>query len=124
MDPRRVPFLLGKIGTHRGRTNEERVLHACRLASRPPWMKSARRATRAEDHDGIDVVVESDVGKLYVQVKSSRRGKAEFQERRRRARVAVVVVGSGDAPEKILARVVGQLAPLRAEYLRQRGPVD
>jgi hypothetical protein len=32
---------------------------------------------------GIDVVVESDVGKPFVQVKSSRRGKQEFEGRRK-----------------------------------------
>ena len=83
-------------------------------------MTSARAATRAEDHDGIDVVVESDVGKLFVQVKSSRTGKAAFAERRRRAHVAVVVVKSGDTLEEILRRVVGALAPKRKQYLEER----
>ena len=121
MPPRNVHAILGKIARQRGRTSEQRVLEACQLPARPAWMKSARAATRAEDHDGIDVVVESDVGKLFVQVKSSRRGKADFEERRRRARVAVVVVGAGDAAEKVLRKVVGELAKVRAEYLRERG---
>ena len=86
MPPRNVHVLLRTIANQRGRTSEQRVLEACQLPGRPAWMKSARAATRAEDHDGIDVVVESDVGKLFVQVKSSRRGKADFEEKRRRAR--------------------------------------
>ena len=121
MDPKNVARVLGKIGHDRGRTNERHVLEACRLPSRPAWMTGARAASRAEDHDGIDVVVESDVGKLFVQVKSSRTGKAAFTERRRRARVAVVVVKSGDTLEDVLRRVVGALAPLRKEYLAERG---
>jgi hypothetical protein len=84
MDPKNVARVLGKIGSERGRANEHHVLEACLLASRPAWMVSARAGTRAEDHDGIDVVVESDVGKLYVQVKSSRTGKAAFVKRRPR----------------------------------------
>ena len=56
-----------------------------------------------------------------MQVKSSRRGKADFEEKRRRAREAVVVVGAGDAAEKVLRKVVGELAKVRAEYLRERG---
>jgi hypothetical protein len=84
-------------------------------------MTSARAATRTEDHDGIDVVVESDVGKLFLQVKSSRAGKVAFAERRRRAQVAVVVVKIGDSLEEILRRIVGALAPARKRYLNERG---
>ena len=84
-------------------------------------MQAVRKATRGEDHGGIDVVIESDVGKLYVQVKSSRCDKAAFQERTRRARVAIVVVHAGDSREALLRRVVGEVAKLRAEYLRERG---
>jgi hypothetical protein len=39
----------------------------------------------------------TDVGKLFVQVKSSRGGKAAFLERRRSARIAVVVVRVTDS---------------------------
>ena len=83
-------------------------------------MMSARADTRAEDHDGIDVVVESDVGKLFLQVKSSRTGKSAFAQRRRRAHVAVVVVRAGDTLEEILRRVVGALAPVRKQYRGER----
>jgi hypothetical protein len=48
-----------------------RLLESYRLPSRPPWMHRARPATRMEDRSGIDIVVESDVGALLVQVKSS-----------------------------------------------------
>ena len=120
MDPKNIACLLGKLGSERGRANEHHALEACLLPTRPAWMTSARAATRAEDHDGIDVVVESDVGKLFVQVKSSRTGKAAFAERRRRAHVAVVVVKSGDTLEEILRRAVGALAPVRKRYLTQR----
>jgi hypothetical protein len=121
MDPRNVARVLGKIGNERGRANENHVLEACLLPGRPAWITSARAATRTEDHDGIDVVVESDVGKLFVQVKSSRRGKAAFVERRRRSHVVVVVVKNGDTLDEILRRVVGALAPVRKQYLKQRG---
>jgi hypothetical protein len=120
MDPRPVRRILGKIGSERGRGNEKRVLDACKLTERPSWMLAARRATPAEDHAGIDVVIESDVGKLYVQVKSSRGGKAAFGARRRSARIAVVVARSGDSQSALLRKVVGELAKIRAEYLKER----
>jgi len=81
MDPNNVARVLGKIGNERGRANEHHVLEACLLPSRPAWMTGARAGTRVEDHAGIDVVVESDVGKPYVQVKSSRTGKAALFRR-------------------------------------------
>jgi hypothetical protein len=118
--PTNIAGVLGKLGNERGHANERHVLDACLLPTRPAWMTSARAGIRAEDHDGIDVVVESDVGKLFVQVKSSRTGKVAFAERRRRAHVAVVVVKSGDALEEILRRIVGALAPVRKQYLNER----
>ncbi len=120
MAPRQLHRAFGTIARDRGRASEQRVLDACVLAGRPPWMRTARQATPAEDHDGIDVVIESDVGKLYVQVKSSRRGKAAFEKRRRRVRAVVVVVAGGDTPDKLLRKVVGQLAALRAQFLSER----
>jgi hypothetical protein len=116
-----IPRILGRIATARGRSNEARALEACAAGRRPPWMRGVRKATLAEDHDGIDLVVESDVGKLYVQVKSSRGGKAAFLQKRRRAEVAVVVVKSGDTDEAILRKIVAALQPVRAGYLRERG---
>jgi hypothetical protein len=83
-------------------------------------MHAARAATRAEDNRGIDIVVDSDVGKLYLQVKSSRAGRAGFAERHPHLRAAVVIVRAGDALETVLARVSGELGKLRAEYVKER----
>jgi len=115
-----VRRVLGKLANERGAKNEDRVVEACALPARPPWLLSARKATRAEDAQGIDVVIESDVGKLFVQVKSSRGGKARFVERGR-AHVAVVVVTHADSSEKVLRKVVGEVSRLRAQYLKLRG---
>jgi hypothetical protein len=83
-------------------------------------MKSARKATRDEDADGIDVVIESDVGKLFVQVKSSRGGKAAFAEKRRRARIAVVVARTADTQEALLRKVVAAVGEVRADIRKER----
>jgi hypothetical protein len=55
-------------------------------------------------------------------VKSSRTDKAAFAARKGRAAVAVVVVKSGDTLEEILRPVVGALAPVRKQYLKERAP--
>src|SRR5271156_1710138 len=62
------------VARARGIQAEERGVKACRSEGRPAWMKTARYATREEDRHGIDIVVETDVGRLFVQVKSSQRG--------------------------------------------------
>jgi hypothetical protein len=91
-----------------------RVLDACRLPARPTWMHRARRASRIEDRSGIDIVVESDVGPLCVQVKSSVLGKEHFRPRAFLG-IAVVVAGRGEPPEALLVKVVSELEKLRAE---------
>jgi len=120
MDPKSIKRLVGKLAAERGRARERHVLAACALRARPAWMRNARAATRVEDHRGIDVVIDSDVGKLFVQVKSSLMGKAKFERRRRHARVVVVVVDAGDSLEAVLGLVVGAVGEVRAEYVRER----
>jgi hypothetical protein len=120
MDPRNVGRILGRLNLERGRDNEARVLAACTLDARPAWMVRARKATAAEDRDGIDIVIESDVGKLFLQVKSSRLGKSHFEQKRRRATVSVIIASAADTPEAILGRVVAALRPVRAAHLSER----
>lgn len=77
-----VKQLLGKIANERGSKNEERALVACSHLSLGTldWISEARLATKEEDKRGIDVVVTSDVGKLYIQVKSSKSGVSTFKK--------------------------------------------
>ena len=104
----------------RGRLAEERVLKACRSDSRPKWILTARFSCHAEDHAGIDIVLETDIGRLFLQVKSSRFGRERFQEVKRKDRIAVVVVKPGDNDEAVLAKVSSALGELRAQYKRER----
>jgi len=115
-----VRRILGQIAVERGRSSEQRLLEACQLDKRPTWMLSARAGTRDEDARGIDVVLDTDVGKLYVQVKSSKTGGRHFKERKRSARIAVVVVRVDDTPDTLLQKVLSAVSPIRKEYLSQR----
>jgi len=108
------------IARARGRRNEERALAACRSAARPEWMKSARLAAHREDHAGIDLVLETDVGQLFLQVKSSMTGKVKFESVRRKHRIAVVVVRDGDSDARVLEKVSATAGALRAEYRDER----
>lgn len=121
MDPFKKPskYLLNTIAHERGLRNEQRVLFACQNPNRPSWMLSARIATKEEDHNGIDIVIQSDIGKLFVQVKSSEKGKEAFSERRRRARVAIIVVHHNDTENDLLNKVVLELTKLRNQFRRK-----
>lgn len=109
---------LGLANNERGAWNERRVLHVL-SSDVPAWVRSARAATKAEDRKGIDVVVDTDVGMLYLQVKSSRKGAERFDPRGK----MIGVVVAGDASEKQLRRrVLGILGELRRQVQdRRRG---
>jgi hypothetical protein len=110
------PPRVDKLTHQRGIESEMRVLDACRLPSRPAWMHRARLATHMEDHSGIDVVIEADVGELLVQVKSSKLGKEHFRPRSFLS-IAIVVVRAADSAEALLAKLVGELETIRAQHL-------
>jgi hypothetical protein len=116
------PPRASKLTRQRGIESEMRVLAGCHLPSRPPWMQRARLATRIEDRSGIDIVIESDVGALLVQVKSSKGGEEHFRPRKFLS-IAIVVVRPADSAEALLARVVGELEPIRARHLANAAAV-
>jgi hypothetical protein len=108
--PFRRPPKVDKLTHQRGIESEMRLLESCRLSAHPPWMHRARLATRIEDRSGVDILVESDLGALLVQVKSSNAGKQHFRRRPLLSGAIVVVCG---------AKVVGQLKPIRAHHLEK-----
>jgi hypothetical protein len=116
--PSRRPPRVDKLTHQRGIESEMRLLESCRLPSRPPWMHRARLATRIEDRSGVDIVIESDLGALLVQVKSSNAGKQQFR-RRPLLSIAIVIVRAGDSAAALLAKMVGELEPIRAQHLEK-----
>jgi hypothetical protein len=87
--------LYGDAARERGAANEERLLAAVfGLRAGASWIRDARRATPEEDAVGVDVVVESDVGPLRLQAKSSAGAARRFVARRG---VAVEAVADGRA---------------------------
>jgi hypothetical protein len=82
-------------------------------------MRRSRLATRIEDRSGIDIVIESDVGELLVQVKSSKFGKQNFRPRPLLS-IAIIVVRAADSAEALLAKLVGELETIRAQHLAKR----
>lgn len=114
---------LGAVANERGASAERRVLLALAEAvPRTAWLKSVRRATADEDARGIDIVADSDVGKLYLQVKSSRQGAYRFRRFRKRgpAVIALVVCAQSHTDDEVQRRVLTALGKVRDELLATR----
>lgn len=123
-----VKKILGDLSRQRGRRNEEEAvaLLAADWKKRPAWLGEVRLATRAEDRAGVDLVAASDVGPLYVQVKSSNDGRRRYELRGRRCFMVEVVVAPVRCPGLYRARLLDALADLRRRVQakrRERGEV-
>ncbi len=115
-----VATVLGKLAADRGHRREHEAV--CLLSGawpkRPALLGEARLATRREDAAGIDVVVASDVGALYLQIKSSRLGVRKFEQHGRRRSLIGVVIAC-DEPH-FRSRLAAKLAELRGAVLERR----
>ncbi|HEY4489949.1 MAG TPA: hypothetical protein VJC12_01685 [Candidatus Paceibacterota bacterium] len=119
----RVRSLIGKIGQERGRINENKFFSAfSQGVPLPEWLYRIERASREEDYRGIDAIAHTDVGKIFVQIKSSYRAIRYFQIRRQRERLAVafVVVNAYDSPEEIRQKGLNATSEARERILQKR----
>lgn len=126
----RLEKLLYKIGCNRGFSAEGRFLRVFRQGSissgMPRWVVYVYKAPDFEDRQGIDfVVTTSDIGKIFIQVKSSRRGAQEFKEHRlyRRGKlkfVALIIIRETDTPEMIRSKTLRAISGARRDILEWR----
>jgi hypothetical protein len=93
----------GMRGQQKGIHAERRLLSILESHPYPPWMYGVRPATKEEDERGIDIVVTTDVGPIYIQVKSSWNGMSSFFRKRRKAMIAVIVVNDRISDAKIFS---------------------
>ena len=98
------------------------MLEALQRADRPWWILGARLATGAEDREGIDVVVQTDTGTFFLQVKSNREAARKWRNRRktlvRSGRAGVVLVRRGNGAAVVWGRTLGVLLGLRDPSLK------
>ena len=122
-EQKRARFLLPEINRARGFAQERQVVHALSGDDRPEWVYSAEISEEADDRRGVDVIVETDVGKLFLQVKSSHSGVERFNQYRgvRRRPIGVVLIERSDSVDDIRLKATEALAALRAEIFRLRG---
>lgn len=113
----------GAVRAERGFQNESAALRALQDDSfkRPEWFKSVRRADREEDKRGIDIVVEThDVGRLYLQVKSSKVFARRFAEKRRPSLIGLIVASYSDDPKELHRRAMDELETLYRQVIARR----
>jgi hypothetical protein len=84
-----------------GHNNEKRVVEAYTKTDGahyaeeiPPWIQSVRLGTKEEDKIGVDVVFNTEIGAIFVQVKGCALGVHNFnlQHSRTRAHIKVISV--------------------------------
>ncbi|MDP1625225.1 MAG: hypothetical protein Q8L64_05690 [bacterium] len=111
----------------KGRETEVRVLDALmeRQNKLPEWFHTVYPATPDQDHKGIDYVIEThDLGKVFLQVKSSEHFARRFrfkQSRRRYNRfIAVVVIlehmDNGRIVESVIRSIEKSRSLIMAEH--------
>ncbi len=85
--------LLGEIKRSRGKKHEDRFIKAMEEGTNfPSWYRGVRKATRAQDRRQIDAICDTDVGEIYIQIKSSHSGRIKFEEKHGRSGIVCVVV--------------------------------
>ena len=120
------------ISLCRGKNTEDRFFEAIRTsasAEMPKWFLRVRRPSLKEDrYEGKDAIIETtDVGKLFLQIKSSEAGAAHFRKGRHFQRnkfIAVIVIRESDTSEDILAKTRNVLSQLRQEIFRNRKCIE
>lgn len=97
-------------------TRAVRILTALASVKNPEWLLDARKAPPWLDARGVDVIATTDVGDLYLQIKSSRRGAKTFRRAKKHTPLPeVVVVGSGHSDADVGRRLVAALQKVRQE---------
>ena len=100
----------------RGLAHERRALALLQdMLKRYTWMREARASTFEEDKNGIDIVVSSTAGPLYLQVKSSVRGRDKFYEKGYPRDIGVVIVNERVEDWRIRDRMAKILLRLWSE---------
>lgn len=125
---RKALSIIGKVGLERGHRLEQRIVEAFQniqgKSEKPDWFQGIRLSNPNQDRKGIDVIVESDVGDLYLQIKSCSNGKIKFFKQRGHFRhkkpIAVVVAQYHESDEELRQRVVLAATELRETFLQKR----
>lgn len=117
-----------EIGKKRGNDNEGRFFKLFEYGKVPPdfpsWFHGIRPGTQEEDYRGIDAVAFTDVGKIFLQIKSSKSGARKFQKQQEKYRlrvwISIVIVRNIDGDSDILKKTRSVLSKARFNILERR----
>lgn len=106
------------VSNNKGRETERRFFEAMRefRNKRPEWLLSIRRGTQKEDAQGIDGVASTDIGKIFIQIKSSEVGAQKFIKGphfRRNKHIVIVVILYSYGPRSICKKAYEKISAMR-----------
>lgn len=114
---------LGKLLVRIGFDNEKRVLDAFTQNAHqfPVWLMSVRHGNRHEDEKKkADIVCETDIGPIYLQIKSSRHNAEHFLHTNHARWVACIVVDSAMSLEALYHAALHAIKIKYDEFASQR----
>lgn len=125
----KVSRIIGNFGNERGRRTENKFFEAMRAPFAEEmfeWVSAVHRASAKEDRKGIDAVICTDVGKLFIQIKSSETGATEFRNGQhcRHRMIGVIIIRDHHTPEDIRKRAKSILMELRQNIISVRGNAE
>jgi hypothetical protein len=114
--------LLKKVAREKGKDGEIRIINSLEnnKDNWPQWIIEIREATKDEDKKGCDIVVKTDIGKLYLQVKSSWTGVKDFNSKRRSKIIATILSRPEEDETKLFNIAIKKLSSMRKEILERR----
>jgi hypothetical protein len=87
---------------------------------KPPfWYSGVRHASRTEDREGVDAVVNIDVGEIPVQIKSSHASRMKHIEQYGRSHV-IIVISEHMTPRMIRSKLMNLLYYRRGEFFQKK----
>ena len=90
----RVLSIMRKIEKNRGFQTEEKFIRAIENGNgdNPSWYKGISWATKKEDQKGIDFIVHTLFGDVFVQIKSSETGANKFLNKKKKQYLKIVLL--------------------------------
>ena len=117
--------MFGRARQERGDFTERKVFAAFRDAGTlPSWLTVVEPAPAELQPKGVDAVAATDIGNLYLQIKSSQTGARNHQERHPHGHIAVVVININDPADAVRAKCLSALGNLRQQILQNRDPFN
>ena len=109
-----------KIAREKGISSENLTAIALKnLFESVDWINDFRRANWFEDRKkGIDFIIETDVGKIFLQVKSSKTGKENSLKKH--PKIPVIIINKNFELEETKKVIMDTLSEQRKLYLEKR----